>query len=75
MAIQAINSLQNEASSAYGRVPQNEAAAWAQVMAQCEIAKQLARIATQLEDGQIATLEGENIVERLSRIGSILQDK
>lgn len=40
-----------------------------------EIALQLARIATQLEDGKISMLEGEDIVERLSRIGSIIMDK
>ena len=70
-----INQLQQEAEQAYNRVPQIEAAGWAQVIAQCEIAYHLARIATQLEDGKIATLEGEDIVERLSRIGSIIQDK
>jgi hypothetical protein len=68
MSIQNINQLQGEASHAYDHVPSSEGAAWAMVIAQCEIAQQLARIATQLEDGQIASLEGGNVVERLSRI-------
>lgn len=70
-----IKSLQEECSSAYSRVPQSEAAAWAQAIAQCEIAMQLRRISVQLEDGRISILEGDDIVERLSRIGSIIQDK
>ena len=37
-------------------------------------AQALERIATQLEDGQMSMLEGDNIVERLSRIGTILQE-
>jgi hypothetical protein len=40
-----------------------------------EIALQLDRIAAQLEDGKLSILEGDDIVERLSRIGSIIQDK
>lgn len=46
-----------------------------QAVMQAEIALQLDRIATQLEDGKLSILEGEDIVERLSRIGSIIQDK
>lgn len=73
MSLQNINTIQEEAFNAYNRVPQSEAAGWAQVIAQCEIAYHLARIATQLEDGKIAILEGENIVERLSRIGTAVE--
>ena len=75
MSIQNVNRMQDEALRAYDLRPAEEAPAWAQVIAQCEIAQQLARIATQLEDGQVALLEGDDIVERLSRIGSIIQDK
>lgn len=75
MSIQRVNNIQDEAIRAYDNRPVEEAAAWAQVIAQCEIAQQLARIATQLEEGSVTLREGEDIVERLSRLGSILQDK
>ncbi len=42
--------LQEEASFAYGKVPQSEGAAWAQVMVQVEIALQLAKLNETLAD-------------------------
>lgn len=59
MSIMNINQLQGEAQHSYDHVPASEGAAWAQVVVLCEIAQQLARIATQLEDGM------ENIAEQL----------
>lgn len=70
-----IAQLQDEALSAYNRVPQSEAAPFLQAVMLAAIAQQLDRIATVLEDGKLSILEGEDIVERLSRIGSILMDK
>ncbi len=70
-----IQSLQEMALGAFERVPQSEAAAWLQAMMLAEIAQQLARIATQLEDGRLSILEGDDIVEKLSRLGSIIMDK
>ncbi len=40
---------------------------------QASQAESLARIATQLE-GQVALLQGDDIVEKLSRIGSIIEN-
>ena len=68
MSIANINRMQDQALQAFDMRPAEEAAAWAQVIAQCEIAQQLARIATQLEDGQVALLEGDDIVKQLARI-------
>lgn len=49
MSIQRVNSIQDEAIRAYDNRPAEEAAAWAQVIAQCEIAGQLADINEKLE--------------------------
>lgn len=73
MSIRDVNAIQDQALAAFERVPQSEAAGWAQVIAQCEIAQQLARIATQLE-GQVVLQQGDDIVEKLSRIGSIIEN-
>lgn len=77
-----IAQLQDEALSAYEAyyardLVSDEQAKFSalQAVMLAAIAQQLDRIATQLEDGKIAMLEGEDIVERLSRIGSILMDK
>src|SRR6266581_155092 len=75
MSIQRVNNIQDEAIRAYDNRPADEAAAWAQVIAQCAIAQQLARIATQLEDGRLALLEGDDIVAQLARISRMIEDK
>jgi hypothetical protein len=75
MSIQNINTLQDQAQQAFDRVSGSDAPAWAQVVAQCEIAQQLARIATQLEDGRMALLEGDDIVAQLARISRMIEDE
>jgi hypothetical protein len=45
-----LHSLQDDASHAYGRVPQSEAAVWAQAMCLAEIALQLAKLNETLAD-------------------------
>ena len=76
-----IKGLQDEARSAYEAyyardLVSDEAQKFSalQVIMLAEIAQQLARIATQLEDGRISILEGDDIVEKLSRLGSIIEN-
>jgi hypothetical protein len=50
MSIQNINAIQDQALSAFDRVPQSEVAAWMQAIASCEIALQLAKLNESLEN-------------------------